>query len=136
MLTEPELTDALLERMLRAEEARRFDPRTIERMRAKTLAGGEWLDVVADLQREIALAAGFRSVVGIASAVHRMRTAHVGRPDLAPLSVYGRANLAADGALAAGARCPDVPLRALDGARTSLHRETGTLTVIAAGSWT
>lgn len=123
--------------MLRDQEARRFDPRTLERMRARSLVGGEWLDVVEDLQRETAMAAGFRSVLGIAAAVHRMRTAHVDRPDLAHLSVYARANLAADGALEAGARWPDVPLRRLDSTRTSLRAEASSaLTVIASGSWT
>lgn len=122
--------------MLREQEMRRFDPRTLERMRARSLAGGEWLDVVADLQREVAIDAGFRSVVGIAAAVHRMRTAHVDKPELAGLSVYARANLAGDGPLAVGAQWPDVPLRRLDGTKTSLRAECKELTVIAAGSWT
>lgn len=133
---DPQLDDALLEKLLRCQEERRFAAETLERMRACTASGGEWLDVVHDLQREVAMEHGFRSAVGIAAAVRRMQTAHVAAPDLAKLSVYARANLAEDGALQCGQPWPDVPLVGLDGRASMLREWCGDLTVVCAGSWT
>ncbi|CAE7885345.1 TU20 [Symbiodinium microadriaticum] len=112
---DPQLDDALLERMLRRQEELRFAPETLERMRACTASGGEWLDVVRDLQREVAIESGFRSAVGISTAARRMQTAHTVAPKLAKLSVYARANLAEDGFLKPGQPLPDVALVDLDG---------------------
>lgn len=131
-----ELTEELLIRMLELQERRRFMPETLERMHARTLAGGEWLDVVRDIQREVAMEFGFRSVTGIATAVQRMRTAHTASPELARLSVYARANLAEDGTLQTGNRWPDVPLWTLEGTAIALSACCGDLTVVCAGSWT
>lgn len=122
--------------MLVLQETRRFTAETLDRMRACTLAGGEWIDVVRDMQREIALESGFKSVMGIAAAVHRMRTAHVATPELAKLSVYARANLAQDGSLRHGDPWPNVSIWTLNGTMTSLADWCGDLTVICAGSWT
>lgn len=122
--------------MLQELELRRFASDTLERMGARTLAGGEWLDVVSDIQREIAIKNGFSSVLGIGTAVHRMRTAHVSNPKLANLSVHARANLAVEGSLQPGDQWPDLPLWSLDGTPTSLQDWCGSLTVICAGSWT
>lgn len=122
--------------MLQEQEARRFAPETLARMRACTLAGGEWLDVVRDMQREVAMESGFRSALGIAAAVQRMRTAHATAPSLSHLSVYARANLAEDGTLQPKDLWPDVPLWSLEGAAASLRTRCGPLTVICAGSWT
>lgn len=41
--------------MLRRQEELRFAPETLERMRSCTASSGEWLDVVRDLQREVAI---------------------------------------------------------------------------------
>lgn len=128
--------DAVLVPMLQRQEAQRFAPETLRRMEVRTAAGEEWIDVVEDLQREVAIEFGFTSALGIATAVHAMRTAHVRRPELAALSVYARCNLAEEGALAAGGACPDVPLFTLAGERRELRRWLGPTTVVAAGSWT
>ena len=133
---DPHLDDALLERMLRRQEELRFAPETLERMRACTASGGEWLDVVRDLQREVAIESGFRSAVGIAAAVRHMQTAHTVAPKLAKLSVYARANLAEDGFLKPGMPLPDVALVGLDGQSKRLKDWCGDLTVVCAGSWT
>lgn len=130
------MVDSLLLRMLQEQERRRFAPETLERMRARSLAGGQWLDVVNDLQREVAIHFGFSSAVGISAAVHRMRTAHVSQPHLAQVSVYARANLAEDGNLQPGQRWPNVPLWSLNKTVRRLHDWTGEMTVICAGSWT
>lgn len=130
------LDSTLVATMLQKQEARRFAPETLERMRARTLAGGEWLDVVHDIQREVALESGFKSVLGIAAAVQRMRTAHVTAPELSHISVYARANIAENGALLAGDQWPDVPLWSLDGTAGTLMSWCGALTVVCAGSWT
>lgn len=130
------MTEEVLIRMLELQEKRRFSPETIERMHAKTLAGGEWLDVVRDIQREIAIEFGFKSVIGIAAAVQRMRTAHTASPELTSLSVYARANLAENGTLRAGDQWPNVPLWTLEGKVLSLNAWCGNLTVVCAGSWT
>jgi len=122
--------------MLRRQEERRFAPETLARMHACTLAGGEWLDVVRDLQREVAMESGFWSALGITAAVHRMRTAHTTTPELAHISVYARANLAEDGIMRAGDLWPDTPLWTLDSAAATLRAWCGPLTVICAGSWT
>lgn len=122
--------------MLRRQEERRFEPQTLERIRLCTDAGGEWLDVVRDLQREVAIECGYHSVTGIAEAVQRMRTAHVARPEMSGLSVYARANLANVGGMQVGDLWPDVPLATLDGSASSLRDWCGPLTVICAGSWT
>jgi len=135
-LEDPLLDDGLLEHMLRRQEEQRFAPRTLERMRACTASGGEWLDVVRDLQREVAIESGFRSAVGIAAAVRRMQTAHVRAPAPAELSVYARENLAQDGVLQPGQPWPDVPFVGLDGKPTRLQDWCGDLTVVCAGSWT
>ena len=124
------MDDVLLEKLLRSQEQRRFAPETLERMRACTATGGEWLDVVRDLQREVAIDEGFRFALGI------MQTAHTTAPELAKLSVYARANLAENGLLQTGQLWPDVPLVGLDGQRTSLKDWCGDLTVVCAGSWT
>jgi hypothetical protein len=105
-------------------------------MRACACAGGEWLDVVRDLQREVAIESGFRSAIGIATAVQRMRTAHVSAPKLSHLSVYARANIAQEGAMQPGDRVPDVPLWSLGGSATTLWDLCGPFTVVCAGSWT
>ncbi|CAE7834896.1 RUB1 [Symbiodinium necroappetens] len=133
---DPQLDDALLERMLRRQEELRFAPETLERMRACTASGGEWLDVVRDLQREVAIESGFRSAVGISTAARRMQTAHTVAPKLAKLSVYARANLAEDGFLKPGQPLPDVALVDLDGQSKRLKDFCGDLTVVCAGSWT
>ena len=130
------LNDLLLEQMLRRQEELRFAEETKERMRACTACGGEWLDVVGDMQREVAIEHGFRSAVGIALAVRRMQTAHTERPELAKLSVYARANLAEYGTLQPGQALPDVPLVTLDGQPSILKDWCGELTVVCAGSWT
>ena len=130
------MDDILLEKLLRSQEQRRFAPETLERMRACAATGGEWLDVVRDLQREVAIDHGFRSALGIAAAVRRMQTAHTTAPELAKLSVYARANLAENGLLQPGQLWPDVPLVGLDGQKTSLKDWCGDLTVVCAGSWT
>lgn len=130
------MTEQLLIRMLELQERRRFLPETLERMHARTLAGGEWLDVVRDMQREIAMEFGFRSVIGIATAVQHMRTAHTAIPKLTNLSVYARANLAEDGTLQSGDQWPNVPLWTLEGDMVSLNAWCGDLTIVCAGSWT
>lgn len=132
---EPTLDDALLVRMLQRQEERRFAPETLECMRMHTLAGGTWLDVVNDLQREIAIESGFRSSLGIATAVQRMRTAHAKSSQFGTLSVYARANLAENGSLEPGSKWPNVPLRSLDGVAACLADYCAPLTVICAGSW-
>ena len=122
--------------MLRSQEELRFAPETIARMQACTAAGGEWLDVVHDIQREVAIGHGFKSALGISAAVRRMQTAHTTAPELAKLSVYARANLAEAGALQPGQPWPNVPLVGLDGQRCTLKDWCGDLTVVCAGSWT
>ena len=122
--------------MLRRQEELRFAPGTLKRMEACAASGGEWLDVVLDLQREVAMESGFRSEKGIAKAVRRMQTAHTVAPDLAHLSVYARANLAKDGALQPGQALPDLALVGLDGRSSKLKDWCGDLTVVCAGSWT
>jgi hypothetical protein len=126
----------LLEKLLRCQEERRFAPEALERMRACTASGGEWLDVVRDMQRKVVMENGFRSAAGIAAAVRRMPTAHMAAPDLAKLSVYARSNLAEDGGLQPGQPWPDVPLVGLDGQASMLREWCGDLTVVCAGSWT
>mmetsp|Transcript_48877 Transcript_48877/g.90161 ORF Transcript_48877/g.90161 Transcript_48877/m.90161 type:complete len:442 (-) Transcript_48877:560-1885(-) len=135
-LEDPVLDDNLLEKMLRRQEELRFAPETLERMRACTAAGGQWLDVVRDMQREVAIEHGFCSAEGIAMAVRRMQTAHVTKPELAKLSVYARANLAENGTLQPGQVLPAVPLIGLDGQPSMLKDWCGDLTVVCAGSWT
>lgn len=122
--------------MLKRQEELRFAPGTLERMRACTASGGEWLDVVRDIQREVAMESGFTSAIGIATAVRRMQTAHTVAPELAKLSVYARANLAEDGALQPGQPLPNVALVGLDGQTSMLKDWCGDLTVVCAGSWT
>lgn len=122
--------------MLRRQEELPFAPETLERMRSCTASSGEWLDVVRDLQREVAIESGFRSAAGIETAVRRMQVAHTVKPELAKLSVYARANLAEDGTLKPGDPLPDVPLVGLDGQISMLKEWCGDLTVVCAGSWT
>jgi hypothetical protein len=122
--------------MLQRQEELRFSEQVIQRMHCCTFAGGQWLDVVHDLQREVAYEFGFRSSSGISSAVHAMRTAHVSKPDLAKLSVYSRINIAEMGSLGIGCKWPDVPLINLDSAPCYLRDYCKSLTVLCAGSWT
>lgn len=133
---DPELTRDLLVRMLKVQEERRFASEMIARFEARAALGGEWIDVVADLQREVAIDCGFVSAEGISKAVHQMRVAHISDPSLAQYSVYARHNLAEDGALRDGQAWPDVRLFALDGSNSPLSVWCGKLTVICAGSWT
>eukprot|EP00438_Fugacium_kawagutii_P010133 Skav212090 [mRNA] locus=scaffold4509:37891:38649:+ [translate_table: standard] len=116
--------------MLRRQEKLRFAPETLERMEARTASGGEWLDVVRDMQREVALDNGFRSAVGIETAVRRMQTAHTTVPEFVKLSVYARANLAEVGTLQPGQAFPNVPLVGLDGNESMLTDWCGDLTVV------
>ena len=122
--------------MLKRQEHLRFAPETIERMQACTASGGQWLDVVHDMQREVAIESGFRSSVGIAAAVRRMQTAHTAAPELATQSVYARENIAQDGSQQPGQALPDVPLVGLDGNNWMLKDWCGDLTVVCAGPWT
>lgn len=126
----------MLERLLRRQEELRFTGATLRRFANASSCGRQWLDVVADLQREVAMEFGFMSATGIAAAVRRMQTAHVARPELAPLSVYARGNLAEEGSLQLGQVVPDVSLMTLSGQSSSLRDWCGDLTVICAGSWT
>jgi hypothetical protein len=122
--------------MLQEQELRRFAPETLQRMHARTLAGGDWLDVVSDIQREIAIGHGFSSTLGIGAAVQEMRIAHVSHPQLAHCSVYARANLAVEGTLQCGDQLPNLPLWSLDGVVKNSKDYCAPLTVICAGSWT
>mmetsp|Transcript_16856 Transcript_16856/g.39153 ORF Transcript_16856/g.39153 Transcript_16856/m.39153 type:complete len:123 (-) Transcript_16856:584-952(-) len=121
--------------MLRRQEELRFAPETLERMKACSASAGEWLDVVRDMQREVAMEHGFRSAFGIASAARRMQTAHTSTPAFAKLSVYARANLAQSGTLEPGQPLPNVPLVGLDGKTSMLKDWCGDLTVVCSGSW-
>lgn len=122
--------------MLQRQEELRFSKETLDRMRCCTSAGGQWLDVVQDMQREVAYQFGFRSGCGVALAVHAMRTGHVNNPSLAHLSVYSRVNIAEIGSLQVGCKWPNVPLASLDGSLCSLKCYCNSLTVVCAGSWT
>ena len=126
----------MVERLLRRQEELRFSEATLRRFANATRCGRQWLDVVGDLQREVAMELGFRTAEGIATAVRRMQTAHVARPELAPLSVYARGNLAEEGHLQLNEAVPDVRLVTLKGESSTLSDWCGDLTVICAGSWT
>lgn len=126
----------MLIRFLQRQEELRFSNELLDRIRCCTAAGGQWLDVVRDMQREVAYEFGFRSCAGVALAVHAMRTAHVANPSLAHLSVYSRVNIAEEGSLQVGCQWPNVPVVSLDGSLSNLKDYCKPLTVVCAGSWT
>lgn len=116
--------EKLLEVMIEEEETIRTSQEYKDRCTAVKDVVNGWLDVTAEIQREIVRKHGFTDKISCDVAVNHLRRASQLYPDnlkFKTVPLYVRNNKAHQGSLKEGDPVPDVGLHSLDGKEHRLH---------------
>jgi len=96
----------ILQAMLEREEALRHSPDVLARMGALQKKGLDWIPVAEEVQEQVVREFFPDPAANIALLLFQLRTASHRFPDLAPISVYVRNNIARQGTLQVGEDAP------------------------------